>query len=57
MPTDVKQVLDEHSRSIETLHQKLAAVPGADKERLAAAVGKLKTAQKQFEDDALGCMN
>lgn len=63
MPTDVKQaqnakqVLDEHARSIDTLHQKLAAMPGADKDRLKDAVGKYKAAHKQFEDDALGCMN
>jgi hypothetical protein len=55
--TDVRQVLDKHGRSIDELHRELSAVPGADKERLAAAVSKYKTAHKQFEDDALGCMN
>ena len=55
--TDARQVLDDHKRSIDTLHQKLAEVPGADKHRLEEAVGKYKAAHKQFEDDALGCMN
>ena len=54
---DVKQALDDHARSIDAMHQKLAAVAGADKERLKEAVGKYKAAHKQFEDDALGCMN
>lgn len=57
MPTDAKQALDDHARSIDALHQKLAAMPGADKERLNEAAGKYKAAHKQFEDDALGCMN
>lgn len=49
--------LEEHSRSIDGLHQKLAAVPGANKERLQQAVDKYKAAHKAFHDDALGCMN
>lgn len=57
MVTDLKQALHEHTSSIDSLHQRLAAVPGTDKERLAAAVEKYKAASKQFEDDALGCMN
>ncbi len=57
MSTDAKQALDEHARSIDSLHQQLAAMPGADKERLKEVVGKYKAAHKQFEDDALGCMN
>jgi hypothetical protein len=57
LSTDTKQALDDHARSIDELHQKLAATPGADKERLKEAVGKYKAAHKQFEDDALGCMN
>lgn len=54
---DAKQALDDHARSIDELHQKLAAMPGADTERLNEVVGKYKAAHKQFEDDALGCMN
>lgn len=57
MVTDLKQALQEHTRSIDILHQQLAAVPGTDKDRLAAAVEKYKAASRQFEDDALGCMN
>lgn len=57
MPTDAKQELDQHARSIDALHQKLSAMPGADKERLKEVVGRYKAAHKQFEDDALGCMN
>lgn len=57
MSTDAKQALNDQARSIDDLHQKLAAVPGADKERLKEAVGKYKAAHKQFEDDALACMN
>lgn len=57
LSTDAKQALDDHARSIDELHEKLAATPGADKDRLKEAVGKYKAAHKQFEDDALGCMN
>jgi hypothetical protein len=57
MSNDAKQALDDHARSIEDLHKKLAATPGADKERLNEVVAKYKVAHKQFEDDALGCMN
>ena len=55
--TDAKQALDEHASAIDKLHQKLASIAGADKERLQQAVNKYKAAHKQFEDDALGCMN
>ncbi len=57
MSINVKQALEDHARSIDDLHQKLAAMPGADTERLKEVVGKYKAAHKQFEDDALGCMN
>lgn len=57
MSTNAQQVLDDHGRSIDALHEKLAAMPGADKERLKEAVTKYKTAHRQFQDDALGCMN
>ncbi len=49
--------LEAHSRSIDDLHQKLAALPGANKQRLQVAVDKYKTAHQQFCNDALGCMN
>lgn len=49
--------LDEHARSIDELHEKLAAMPGVDKDRLKHAVAKLKAAHQTFRDDALGCMN
>jgi hypothetical protein len=51
------QHLNAHAQSIDELHRKLAATPGADKERLQKAVDKYKAAHKQFHDDALGCMN
>ncbi len=54
---DVKKSLDEHARSIDALHQKLAAMPGIDKNRLQQAVTKLKAAAAAFHDDALGCAN
>lgn len=57
MSTDAKQALDDHARSIDSLHQKLASMPGTDTARLNDAFGKYKAAHKQFEDDALGCMN
>lgn len=49
--------LNAHAAAIEQLHQKLAAAPGVDKQRLQGAVDKLKSAFKQFHDDALACMN
>jgi hypothetical protein len=49
--------LEAHERSIDDLHRKLAALPGADKDRLEKAVHKYKAAHKEFRDDALGCMN
>lgn len=55
--TDVTITLDEHVRSIDTLHQKLAAAPGVDQNRLRQAVEKYKAATKSFQDDALACMN
>ena len=56
-PAVTTALLDAHGNSIDALHQKLAATPGVDKERLQKAVDKLKTAFKTFHDDALGCMN
>jgi hypothetical protein len=49
--------LDAHARSIDELHRKLAATPGADQPGLQKAVEKYKGAYNQFRDDALGCMN
>ena len=49
--------LDAHAKSIDALHDKLAAMPGVDEDRLRKATDKYKAAHKQFHDDALGCMN
>lgn len=49
--------LDAHGHAIDDLHHRLAATPGADKERLQKAVDKYKGAYRQFCDDAQGCMN
>jgi len=54
--SELHKALEEHGRAIETIHQKLAAMPGCDKERLAGAVAKLKAAHQVFHDDALACV-
>jgi hypothetical protein len=54
--SDAANALDAHGRAIDQLHQKLAALPGCDKERLASAVAKYKAAHQAFHDDALGCV-
>ncbi len=54
--TDAAGSLEAHGRSIDDLHSKLAALPGADQGRLQAATEKYKAAHQQFTDDALGCM-
>ncbi len=54
---DARRALDDHGNAIDALHQKLAAVPGVDKDRLQKAVGDYKKAHQAFTDDALGCMN
>lgn len=58
--TDAKsefhKALEAHGHSIDELHRKLAAMPGADKERLANAVAKLKAAHQAFHDDAQACV-
>lgn len=54
---DATHSIDDHARTIDALHEKLAATPGVDRERLNRAVEKLKTAHKTFRDDALECMN
>ncbi|MBV8246804.1 MAG: hypothetical protein JOZ38_12830 [Candidatus Eremiobacteraeota bacterium] len=53
---DAQSTLDAHARSIDALHQKLAALPGANKEKLATAVSKYKAAHQAFHDDALECV-
>jgi len=53
---DATAALNAHAQSIDELHQKLAALPGCDKQRLANAVQKLKAAHQVFHDDALGCV-
>lgn len=55
--TDTTAALEAQGRSIDALHEKLAATPGIDKARLQQAVDKYKAAHKAFHDDALGCMN
>lgn len=50
--SEVSKLMQEHERQIDELHTKLAAADGADKERLEAAVTKLKAAHEEFEDDA-----
>lgn len=54
---DARRALDEQTRSIDTLHQKLASVPGVDTTGLDQAVQTFKTAQQTFYVAALGCMN
>ena len=49
--------LAAHAKAIDDLHHKLAAMPGVNAQRLAAAVDKYKAAHQQFCNDALGCMN
>ena len=49
--------IDDHAHAIDDLHQRLAAIPGASKEGLQAAVDTYKAAHQQFRDDALECMN
>jgi hypothetical protein len=54
---EARRALEAHGSSIDALHQKLAAAPGVDKDRLQKAVGDYKKAHQAFTDDALGCMN
>ncbi|MGR4064880.1 MAG: hypothetical protein ACLQPV_05475 [Vulcanimicrobiaceae bacterium] len=51
------QAITAHGNLIDGLHQKLAAMAGADKAKLQGAVDKYKAAHKSFHDDALSCMN
>lgn len=54
--SDAESALNAHERSIDALHQRLAAMPGCNKERLAGAVERYKAAHQAFHDDALGCV-
>lgn len=54
---DARRALDAHGNAIDALHQKLAAAPGVDRDRLQKAVGDYKKAHQAFTEDALGCMN
>jgi hypothetical protein len=53
---DAAAALAAHGQALDALHQRLAAMPGADKERLAHAVAKFKAAHQVFVDDALICI-
>jgi hypothetical protein len=60
MPTitdDARHALDAHRKTIEDLHQKLAAMPGINKAKLQVALEKYRASMSQFHDDVLGCMN
>ncbi len=54
--SDATGALAAHGRTIDELHNKLAALPGCDKDRLNAAVQKYKAAHQAFHDDALACI-
>jgi hypothetical protein len=54
--SEAAAALQAHAAAIDALHQKLAALPGCDTARLTVAVAKYKTANQQFEDDALECV-
>lgn len=58
MAHDVEQVLHEHSKSIDDVHQKLKenCKPGKEAD-LQRHVDEYKAANKKFHDAALGCMN
>jgi hypothetical protein len=50
--SEVSKLMQQHKRQIDELHDKLAAIPGINKERLTQTVVKLKTAHETFEEDA-----
>ncbi len=54
--SDAASALDAHASTIDALHNKLAALPGCDKDRLKQAVQKYKAAHQAFHDDALACI-
>jgi hypothetical protein len=53
LKTEAKQALEAHGRSIDALHEKLVAMVGTNKARLAQSVDKYKAAHQSFQDDAL----
>lgn len=54
--SDAASALDAHGSAIDALRDKLAALPGCDKDRLNQAVRKYKAAHQAFHDDALACI-
>jgi hypothetical protein len=56
LKTEISTMLQAHANAIDALHEKLAALPGCDKQRLAQAVAKYKAAHAVFEDDAQACV-
>jgi hypothetical protein len=53
---DAERHLADHGKTIDELHHKLAAISGANKEKLKGAVDKLKHSYAQFTEDAKECM-
>jgi SOS response regulatory protein OraA/RecX len=51
---DALRAVEDHGRSIDELHRKLAALPGCDKDRVAKAIEKVKAAHQVFVEDAQG---
>jgi len=49
-------LIDAHRHTIDDLHRSLAALPGAAKEPLQAAVDAYKEAHKTFRHAALECI-
>ncbi|MBV8725854.1 MAG: hypothetical protein JO078_08610 [Candidatus Eremiobacteraeota bacterium] len=54
--SEAEEAIDAHGRKIDELHDKIAALQGCNRERLAQAVNKYKEAHQAFHDDALGCV-
>ena len=54
--SEISRALEAHKQSFEALHQKIAAMPGCNRERLAQAVQKFKAAHQAFADDAQACV-
>ncbi|HEY6325175.1 MAG TPA: hypothetical protein VIW73_01485 [Candidatus Cybelea sp.] len=54
--SDAASALAAHGRTIDALHDKLAALADCDKDRLNKAVQKYKAAHQAFHDDALACI-
>jgi hypothetical protein len=58
--SEIREAVEEHMRSLHAdlhkLHDRLAAMPGVDKEKLSHAVAKLKSAHAAFADDAQACV-